>query len=135
MSLTIKLPACSDQYLACLQEPEFLPDLFRRLHFPMLKHKEKSYSSLRQKLDRGRFSLIPNSEPSLFAETMKHAVIRWNPATKEHFCTNCGRTSVATNIADAQEQLEQYDCQIPSAETPRAEPGIDVPPFDVPVSM
>jgi len=55
---------------------------------------------------------------------MKHAVIRWNPATKEHFCTNCGRTSDATNIADAQEQLEQYDCEIPSVKAPSAEPGM-----------
>ena len=55
---------------------------------------------------------------------MKHPLIRWNPATKEHFCPNCGRTSDATNIADAQEYLEQYDCEIPSVEAPRAEPGM-----------
>jgi len=33
---------------------------------------------------------------------MKHLHNRWNPATGEHFCSNCGRTSDAINIADAQ---------------------------------
>jgi len=55
---------------------------------------------------------------------MKHPLMRWNPATKEHFYPNCGRTSDATNIADAQEQLEQHNCEIPSVEAPRAEPGM-----------
>jgi hypothetical protein len=55
---------------------------------------------------------------------MKHPLIRWNPATREHFCPNCGRTSDATNITDAQEQFEQYDCEIRFVEAPRAEPGM-----------
>ena len=48
---------------------------------------------------------------------MKHLVIRWNPATREHFCMNCGRTSDAINNVDAQERLEQYECKIPSVES------------------
>jgi hypothetical protein len=57
-------------------------------------------------------------------DPMEHPVIRWNPATREHFCPNCGRTSDATNIADAQQQLEQYECEIPSVEAPRADSGM-----------
>lgn len=48
---------------------------------------------------------------------MKHDVVRWNPATREHFSTNCGRTTDAINIEDAQERLEQYECLIPSVDT------------------
>jgi len=36
----------------------------------------------------------------------------------------CGRISDAITVADAQEQLEQYECTIPSAEAPSAEPGM-----------
>jgi hypothetical protein len=54
---------------------------------------------------------------------MEH-LIRWNPGTREHFCTKCGRTSAAISIADAQEQLEQFECEIPSVEAPSAEPGL-----------
>jgi hypothetical protein len=57
--------------------------------------------------------------------SMKHAVVRWNPATREHFCARCGRTSDATSIADAQEQLEQYDCLIPSVNVSVPEPGTE----------
>ncbi len=55
---------------------------------------------------------------------MKHAVIRWNPATRKHFCMNCGRTSDAISAADAQEQLERYECKIPSVESTSSEPGM-----------
>jgi len=54
---------------------------------------------------------------------MKHAVIRWNPATREHFCVRCGRTSDAISIADAQERLEKYDCIVPSVDVTIPEPG------------
>jgi hypothetical protein len=59
-----------------------------------------------------------------FTETMKHLVITWNRATREHFCMNCGRTSDAINAADAQERLEQYACKILSVEAPSGEPGM-----------
>jgi hypothetical protein len=55
---------------------------------------------------------------------MKHTVVRWNPATSEHFCPKCGRTSDATSAADAQESLDQYDCKIPAVEAPSSEPGM-----------
>jgi hypothetical protein len=54
---------------------------------------------------------------------MKHAVVRWNPATREHFCMTCGRTSDAINIADAQERLEGFDCSMPSIDVAMPEPG------------
>jgi hypothetical protein len=54
---------------------------------------------------------------------MKHDVVRWNPATNEHFCPKCGRTSDAISATDAQERMEQYDCEIRSVEAPRNEPG------------
>ncbi len=56
---------------------------------------------------------------------MKHAVVRWNPATSEHFCVRCGRTSDAINIADAQERLEKYDCVVPSIDVKMPEPGTE----------
>jgi hypothetical protein len=37
---------------------------------------------------------------------------------------NCGRTSDAISAADAQERLEQYDCEIPSVEATGGEPGV-----------
>jgi hypothetical protein len=55
---------------------------------------------------------------------VKHLVIRWNPATREHFCTKCGRASTEVAIQDAREKLEQYDCEIPSVEALRAGPGM-----------
>jgi hypothetical protein len=56
---------------------------------------------------------------------MKHLDIRWNPLTLQWFCTKCGRTSDQTNVHAAHEKLDQYECQIPSVEVPRAEPGIE----------
>jgi hypothetical protein len=56
---------------------------------------------------------------------MKHAVVRWNPATREHFCVRCGQTSDAISIADAQERLEKYDCVVPSIDVAMPEPGTE----------
>ena len=56
---------------------------------------------------------------------MKHAIVRWNPATREHFCTNCGRTSDAINIEEAQQRLEKYDCTVPSIDVAMPEPGTE----------
>jgi hypothetical protein len=55
---------------------------------------------------------------------MKHLVVRWNPATQEHLCQKCGRTSNEAAIEDAQEKLEQYDCEIPSIDTASPAPGM-----------
>jgi hypothetical protein len=56
---------------------------------------------------------------------MKHSHIYWNPATKEWFCTQCGRSSGLASVHDAHEKLDQYECQIPSVESPRAAPGTE----------
>ena len=56
---------------------------------------------------------------------MKHAVVRWNPATRQHFCTHCGRTSDAINLADALERLQKYDCAVPSIDVAMPEPGTE----------
>jgi hypothetical protein len=47
---------------------------------------------------------------------MKHPNIRWNPATKEWFCTRCGRTSDHISVQDAHVELNQYECDVPSVE-------------------
>jgi hypothetical protein len=56
---------------------------------------------------------------------MKHLNIRWNPATKEWYCTACGRTSDHANVYDTHKALDQYECQIPSLEAARADPGTE----------
>ena len=56
---------------------------------------------------------------------MKHTVIRWNPATREYFCMNCGRTSDATSEQDGRERLEQYECEVPSVDTSVPAPGTE----------
>jgi hypothetical protein len=56
---------------------------------------------------------------------MKHLNIRWKPNTKGWFCTNCGRTSGHANVHDAHKELDQYECQVPSVESPRAAPGTE----------
>jgi hypothetical protein len=56
---------------------------------------------------------------------MKHLNVRWNPVTREWFCATCGRTSDEPSVHAAHEKLDQYECQIPSVETPRAEPGTE----------
>ena len=61
----------------------------------------------------------------LYRAEMKHVVVRWNPATREHFCLHCGQTTDAINIEDAQVRLEQYDCLIPSVDTVAPPPGTE----------
>ena len=56
---------------------------------------------------------------------MKHSIVRWNPATREHFFANCGRTPDAVSIADAQERLEQYNCDVPSIDVTIPAPGTE----------
>jgi hypothetical protein len=56
---------------------------------------------------------------------MKHGTLRWNPGTKEWFCTSCGRTSRAADEHDAQVEIEQYDCTVPSVEGPISAPGTE----------
>jgi hypothetical protein len=54
---------------------------------------------------------------------MKHLSVRWNPATREWYCTRCGRTSRRTSVLEAHVELDQYDCQLASVEVPSAPPG------------
>ena len=54
---------------------------------------------------------------------MKHLSVRWNPATREWYCTRCGRTSDHTSVQEAHVELDQYDCQLTSVEVPSAQPG------------
>jgi hypothetical protein len=56
---------------------------------------------------------------------MKHQNLIWNPRTREWFCTRCGRTSDYTSVQDAHVELDQYECQVPSVEAPRAAPGTE----------
>jgi hypothetical protein len=56
---------------------------------------------------------------------MKHENLIWNPGTQEWFCTKCGRTSDHTSVHDAHIELDQYECQVPSAEASRAAPGTE----------
>ena len=45
---------------------------------------------------------------------MKHEEPRWNPATSEWFCVRCGRASDHLTKQDAQVELEQFECSLPS---------------------
>lgn len=53
----------------------------------------------------------------------QHLNIAWNPATKEWFCTKCGRVSDHVSENDAHVELDQYECQVPSVEGTTAAPG------------
>ena len=53
----------------------------------------------------------------------QHLNIAWNPATKEWFCTKCGRTSDHASENDPHAELDQYECQAPSVEGTTTTPG------------
>jgi hypothetical protein len=53
----------------------------------------------------------------------QHLNIAWNPATKEWFCTKCGRTSDHASENDAHVELDQHECQVPSVERTTTAPG------------
>jgi hypothetical protein len=57
------------------------------------------------------------------AKMTQHLNIAWNPATKEWFCTKCGRTSDHVSENDAHAELDQFECQIPSVEGTTTTPG------------
>jgi hypothetical protein len=56
-------------------------------------------------------------------EMTQHLNVAWNPVTKEWFCTKCGRTSDHASADDAQLELDQYECRVPSAEVSVPAPG------------
>jgi hypothetical protein len=50
---------------------------------------------------------------------MKHLNIRWNPELQEWFCVKCGQTSDHAVLHDAQVEMEQFDCDLPTTEQPK----------------
>jgi hypothetical protein len=46
---------------------------------------------------------------------MKHTDIRWNRETEEWYCAKCGRTSDHLKKEDALVELEQFECELPTA--------------------
>ena len=56
---------------------------------------------------------------------MKHLNIRWNPELQEWFCLSCGQTSDHAILHDAQIEMEQFECDLP---TTTAQPKQNTPP-------
>ena len=56
---------------------------------------------------------------------MKHANLRWNPGTGEWFCTKCGRTSDHVSVRDAEEEVDQYECNVQFVGVTRSAPGTE----------
>lgn len=56
---------------------------------------------------------------------MKHPTMVWNSATKEWFCTTCGRTSDHVGEEAARLELVQYRCEIPYVGASENGPGED----------
>lgn len=54
---------------------------------------------------------------------MKHSKIVWNFNIRQWFCIKCGRTSDHVTEPDARVELDQFECQLPYVETPKALPG------------
>ena len=45
---------------------------------------------------------------------MKHLNIRWNPDLQEWLCVRCGQTSDHAILQDAQVEMEQFECDLPT---------------------
>ncbi len=56
-------------------------------------------------------------------EMTQHLNIAWHPGTKEWFCTTCGRTSDHASAKEAQVELDEHECRIPSVEVSPTAPG------------
>jgi len=56
---------------------------------------------------------------------MKHENIIWNPATENWFCKKCGRTSDQLSVEEAQGELDQHECNVPSSEISGSAPGTE----------
>jgi hypothetical protein len=61
--------------------------------------------------------IVDDARDDLSPTTMKHADLRWNPATQEWYCPRCGRTSDHLQERDAEIKLEQFECKLPSQNT------------------
>jgi hypothetical protein len=44
---------------------------------------------------------------------MKHDELRWNADLEEWYCTRCGRSSDQHLLAEAQAEIELFDCNLP----------------------
>ena len=53
---------------------------------------------------------------------MKHLNIRWNPDLQEWFCLRCGQTSDHSILHDAQVEMEQFECEVPTTEPKQNNP-------------
>ena len=56
-------------------------------------------------------------------EMTQHLNVVWNPGTREWFCTTCGRTSAHASAQEAQVELDEHECRIPSVEVSPTAPG------------
>ena len=56
-------------------------------------------------------------------EMTQHLNVVWNPGTREWFCTTCGRTSDHASTQEAQVELDEHECRIPSVEVSTTAPG------------
>jgi hypothetical protein len=53
----------------------------------------------------------------------RHLKVAWNPGTEEWFCTTCGRTSDRASAHEAQVELDEHECRMPSVEVSGTAPG------------
>ncbi len=56
---------------------------------------------------------------------MRHENTVWNPGTQNWFCTKCGRTSDQVSVEEAQIELQQHECNIPSSDMVGVAPGTE----------
>jgi hypothetical protein len=61
----------------------------------------------------------PESSPPNPKAAWRHAILRWNGALGEWFCTKCGRSSDQVTVEDAHVELAQFECRLPYVETSR----------------
>jgi hypothetical protein len=85
-----------------------------------LGHAGNASCLVRYRTDMAKASMVCST-----GREMKHKNLRWNPGTWEWFCTKCGRTSKHVNAHDAQAELDQYECKVPSVKAPKAAPGTE----------
>ena len=53
----------------------------------------------------------------------QHLNVVWNPGTSEWFCTTCGRTSDHASAQEAQAELDEHECRMPSVDVSGTAPG------------
>jgi len=63
----------------------------------------------------GKLFSYQEINPTWHLTHMKHLDIRWNRETEEWYCASCGRTSDHIKKEDALVELEQFECELPTA--------------------